>query len=64
MPWIEDVRPIPIMEARGLIRGAFETVIAPALGDLERIGIDELAFTQVEAIAELARACGWRTATR
>jgi Xaa-Pro aminopeptidase len=54
MPWIEDVRPIPIMEARGLVRGAFETVIVPALGDLERIGVDELAYAQVEAFAERA----------
>jgi Xaa-Pro aminopeptidase len=54
MPWIEDVRPIPIMEARGLVRGAFETAILPALGDLERIGVDELAYAQVEAFAERA----------
>ena len=54
MPWIEDVRPIPIMEARGLVRGAFETAVLPALGDLGRIGIDELAYAQVEAFAELA----------
>src|SRR5215210_6426438 len=31
MPWVGDVAPIPIMEARGLIRGAFETAIVPAL---------------------------------
>src|SRR5262245_23401756 len=54
MPWIEDLRPIPIMEARGLVRGAFETAIVPALGDLERIGVDELAYAQVEAFADLA----------
>jgi Xaa-Pro dipeptidase len=64
MPWIEDVRPIPIMEARGLVRGAFETVIVPALGGLGQLGVDELAYAQVEAFAELGRrACGWRTAT-
>jgi Xaa-Pro aminopeptidase len=54
MPWIEDVRPIPIMEARGLVRGAFETAVVPALGDLEKVGVDELAYAQVEAFAELA----------
>jgi Xaa-Pro dipeptidase len=54
MPWIEDVRPIPIMEARGLVRGAFETAVVPALGDLELVGVDELAYAQVEAFAELA----------
>ena len=54
MPWAEDLRPIPIMEARGLVRGAFETAIVPALEDLERIGIDELSYAQVEAFAELA----------
>src|ERR671915_51039 len=54
MPWVEDLRPIPIMEARGLVRGAFETAIVPALHDLERIGVDELAYAQVEAFAELA----------
>jgi Xaa-Pro dipeptidase len=54
MPWIEDLRPIPIMEARGLVRGAFETAVVPALGDLGSIGVDELAYAQVEAFAELA----------
>src|SRR5918997_1639699 len=54
MPWVEDLRPIPIMEARGLVRGAFEAVVVPALGNLERIGIDQLAFAQVEAFGELA----------
>jgi hypothetical protein len=41
MPWVEDLRPIPIMESRGLVRGAFETAVVPALGDVERIGVDE-----------------------
>jgi Xaa-Pro dipeptidase len=48
------VRPIPIMEARGLVRGAFETAVVPALGDLSRVGVDELAYAQFEAFAELA----------
>ena len=54
MPWVRDLRPIPIMEARGLVRGAFETAILPALGELGLIGVDELAYAQVEAFAELA----------
>src|SRR5215216_3079484 len=58
MPWVDDIRPIPIMEARGLVRGAFETAIVPALQhhglDRGLIGVDELAYAQVEAFAELA----------
>jgi Xaa-Pro aminopeptidase len=61
MPWVDDIRTIPIMEARGLIRGAFETAIVPALrdhrlfgGGAPRLGVDELAYAQVEAFAELA----------
>jgi Xaa-Pro dipeptidase len=58
MPWIDDIRPIPIMEARGLVRGAFETAVLPALRDrgldAATLGVDELAFAQVEAFAELA----------
>ena len=58
MPWVEDLRPIPIMEARGLVQGAFETAILPALRehglDGARIGVDELAYTQIQAFAELA----------
>lgn len=57
MPWVTDARPIPIMEARGLIRGAYETSIAPAVRSLEldhaRIGLDEVSYAQIE---ELARA--------
>lgn len=57
MPWIADARPIPIMEARGLIRGAYENSIGPAVRELgldqSRIGVDELVFAQLE---ELARA--------
>lgn len=57
MPWVEDIRPIPIMEARGLIAGAYDSAIAPAVRaqqlDEARIGIDELAFAQ---LAEIARA--------
>jgi Xaa-Pro aminopeptidase len=57
MPWIEEVETVPIMEARGLIAGAVDEVIAPVLErhGLTRaaIGLDELAYAQVE---ELARA--------
>lgn len=55
MPWIDDARRIPIMQARGLIRGAYETAIAPAIRqrglDQARIGIDEIAYAQVEELA-------------
>jgi Xaa-Pro dipeptidase len=58
MPWAGDVVAIPIMEARGLIRGAFETAIVPALQALDldgaRLGVDELAYAQLEAFADLA----------
>ena len=57
MPWVDDVRPIPIMEARGLIAGAYDVTIAPAMRanelDQGRIGMDELAFAQ---LAEISRA--------
>lgn len=55
MPWIEEVHPIPIMEAAGLIRGAFGQTIVPLLrrhGLAEgRIGIDECSFAQVQEFA-------------
>ena len=58
MPWVDDIAAIPIMEARGLIRGAFETTIVPALRRLgldgARLGVDELAYAQVQAFADLA----------
>jgi Xaa-Pro dipeptidase len=51
MPWIEEVHAVPIMEARGLVRGAVAEVIAPALkrhGLAEAsLGLDELAYAQV-----------------
>jgi Xaa-Pro aminopeptidase len=60
MPWVDDIAAIPIMEARGLIRGAFETTIVPALRRLgldgARLGVDELAYAQVQAFADLAPA--------
>jgi Xaa-Pro aminopeptidase len=56
MPWIEELRIVPIMEARGLVRGAVEHSIAPLLREhgIEKLGIDELAFCQLEALQELA----------
>jgi len=51
MPWIEEVHAVPIMEARGLVAGAVDQVIAPAieragLGE-STLGLDELAYVQV-----------------
>ena len=50
MPWIDEVHAVPIMEARGLVAGAVEHVVGPAL---ERaglgaagLGLDEMAFVQ------------------
>jgi Xaa-Pro dipeptidase len=52
MPWIGELHPIPILEARGLIGGFFEETLVPLL---ERhgladgaIGIDECSYIQVE----------------
>ena len=55
MPWVERVETVPIMEARGLIAGTVEEVIAPVLREhgLRVIGLDELAYSQV---LELSRA--------
>src|SRR4051812_6602791 len=33
MPWLGGLHAVPIMEARGLVRGAVETVIGPVLAD-------------------------------
>lgn len=56
MPWADDVRAIPIMEARGLIAGAYQSIVAPAVRERDldhaRIGIDELAYAQLEVISE------------
>lgn len=52
MPWIGELHPIPILEARGLIGGFFATTLGPLLerhGLTEgAIGIDECSFIQVE----------------
>lgn len=54
MPWVTEIHAIPIMEARGLIRGAYETSIAPAVRALEldgaRIGLDEISYVQIEEL--------------
>lgn len=57
MPWIEEVHAVPIMEARGLIAGAVEHVIAPVVERLglgsASIGLDELAYAQVLELSRL-----------
>ena len=57
MPWIDEIHGIPIMEAAGLIRGAFESTIVPLLRahDLDgaRIGLDECSFAQVQEFGRL-----------
>ena len=57
MPWISEVHQVPIMEARGLVRGAVEQTIGPLLrshgADRARIGIDCGVFTLFEAFADL-----------
>jgi len=54
MGWITEVHPIPILEARGLIRGFVEGTLAPLLREHGvaggALGIDECSFIQVEEI--------------
>jgi Xaa-Pro dipeptidase len=54
MSWITEAHPIPILEARGLIRGFVEGTLAPLLREhgvaAGRLGVDECAFAQVEEI--------------
>ena len=56
MSWIEEFHAIPILEAAGLIRGAFEHTLRPLVErfglDGAAMGIDECAFAQ---LAEFAR---------
>ena len=56
MPWLEEIHPIPIMEARGLVQGAVTGTIRPLLQRLgltrTRLGLDESAFCLVEALRE------------
>jgi len=55
MPWIEELHAVPIMEARGLVRGAVETVVGPVLAGrgATKLGIDEAGMCQYEALREL-----------
>jgi Xaa-Pro aminopeptidase len=54
MSWITEVHPIPILEARGLIRGFVEGTLMPLLREhgvaAGVLGIDECAFIQLEEI--------------
>jgi Xaa-Pro dipeptidase len=54
MPWIDRIETVPIMEARGLIAGTVENVIAPVLRELgvdqARLGLDETAYAQVQEL--------------
>ena len=57
MTWIGDFYPIPIMEARGLIRGVLENTLRPLFRkhglESAKVGIDECSFIQVEEFARL-----------
>jgi Xaa-Pro aminopeptidase len=82
MPWLGGIHAVPIMEARGLVRGCVQETIGPLLAELglgaganggrgasgasgaggapnrngDRrpvVGVDELAFAQYEAFADL-----------
>src|SRR5918996_2760807 len=52
MTWIDEIHPIPIMEARNLIAGAFEHAIVPVFKRLglegARVGLDASSFAQVQ----------------
>ncbi len=69
MPWIEQVETVPIMEARGLIAGAVEEVIAPVVGrlglDVAAIGLDETRLRPGPGAGRaLFPVSSWATATR
>lgn len=57
MPWIREVHQVPIMEARGLVRGSVERLIGPMISERlakgVRIGIDTGVFSLFEAFADL-----------
>jgi Xaa-Pro aminopeptidase len=57
MPWIEEFHAVPVMEDRSLVRATVTETIAPVLERLGlkggRIGVDEMAFCQYEAFAQL-----------
>lgn len=56
MTWIDEIHAIPIMEARGLVRGAFEHTIGPVLEGRglaqSHVGVDEISFAQLEAFRD------------
>ena len=54
MPWIEDARAIPIMEAAGLVREAVRGTLAPLVREAgaDAVGIDECAYAQVAELRE------------
>ena len=56
MPWLEEIHTVPIMEARGLVRGAVEQTIVPLLErhQVGVLGLDEAGYALVEALRELA----------
>ena len=56
MPCIEELHAVPIMEARGLVRGTSKGRWRPLLEryEIRALGLDESAYCQVEAIRELA----------
>jgi Xaa-Pro aminopeptidase len=57
MPWVEEIHVVPIMEARGLVRGAVERTLRPILErhglTRGRLGLDESGYCLVEALREL-----------
>jgi Xaa-Pro dipeptidase len=57
MTWVDEIHSIPIMEARNLIAGAFDAVIAPVFRRLElsdaRVGLDESSYAQVLEFARI-----------
>ncbi len=64
MPWIDEVETVPIMEARGLIAGTVDAVLEPAIARLglsdARIGLDEMAFAQVQELARALPEAEWQ----
>ncbi len=57
MPWIEEIHAVPIMEARGLVRGMVESTLKPLFERHGvtggRIGLDESGYVLVQALQEL-----------
>jgi Xaa-Pro dipeptidase len=56
MPWIEEIHAVPIMEAPGLVEATVEQTIAPLLAKhgITKLGLDESAYCQVEALGKAA----------